>query len=53
MTPGVLADLGIMWRMLRGQPRGGSHAERLDAFIARRRSTTTAFASVCCVVVSR
>jgi len=32
MTPGVLADLGIMWRMLRGQPRGGSHAERLDAF---------------------
>jgi S-adenosylmethionine-diacylgycerolhomoserine-N-methlytransferase len=30
--PALLADFGTIWRMLRGQPRGGTHAERLDAF---------------------
>ena len=30
--PGALADLGIVWRMLRGQPRAGSPAQRLEAF---------------------
>lgn len=32
MMPGALADLGIVWRMLRGQPRTGSLAQRLEAF---------------------
>ena len=32
MIPGALADLGIIWHMLRGQPRTGSQAQRLEAF---------------------
>jgi S-adenosylmethionine-diacylgycerolhomoserine-N-methlytransferase len=30
--PALRADLATLWRMLRGQPRIGTHAERLDAF---------------------
>lgn len=26
------ADLPVLWRLLRGMPRGGSHAERLEGF---------------------
>ncbi|MFA5082552.1 MAG: class I SAM-dependent methyltransferase, partial [Hydrogenophilaceae bacterium] len=33
MSPADLAaDARVLWRMLRGQPRRGSHAERLEGF---------------------
>jgi S-adenosylmethionine-diacylgycerolhomoserine-N-methlytransferase len=32
MIPAALADLSVIWRMLRGQPRTGSQAQRLEAF---------------------
>ena len=31
---GLAADARVLWRMLRGQPRTGSHAERLQGFYA-------------------
>jgi S-adenosylmethionine-diacylgycerolhomoserine-N-methlytransferase len=35
MSPAELsADARILWRLLRGQPRTGSHAERLEGFYA-------------------
>jgi S-adenosylmethionine-diacylgycerolhomoserine-N-methlytransferase len=30
--PGALADLGVVWRMLRGQPRAGTLEQRLETF---------------------
>lgn len=30
--PGLAADLPILWHLLRGMPRSGSHAERLQGF---------------------
>ncbi len=32
MNSGVLGDARILWRLLRGKPAGGSHAENLQAF---------------------
>jgi S-adenosylmethionine-diacylgycerolhomoserine-N-methlytransferase len=39
----LAADAGILWRMLRGQPRQGSHAERLEAFYAPQAGRYDAF----------
>lgn len=39
----LLADSRILWQMLRGQPRSGSPAERLQAFYAPQASRYDAF----------
>jgi S-adenosylmethionine-diacylgycerolhomoserine-N-methlytransferase len=39
----LAADARILWRMLRGQPRGGSHAERLQGFYAPQAERYDAF----------
>jgi S-adenosylmethionine-diacylgycerolhomoserine-N-methlytransferase len=41
--PEVLADSQVLWRMLRGLPRSGSAAERLQAFYAPQASRYDAF----------
>lgn len=38
-----LADARIIWRLLRGQPRQGSHAQRLQAFYAPQADRYDAF----------
>jgi S-adenosylmethionine-diacylgycerolhomoserine-N-methlytransferase len=44
MSPADLAsDARVLWRMLRGQPRGGSHAERLEGFYAPQAERYDAF----------
>jgi len=44
MFPADLAsDARILWRLLRGQPRGGSHAERLEGFYAPQAKNYDAF----------
>lgn len=37
------ADARLLWRLLRGQPKGGSHAERLQAFYAPQAERYDAF----------
>lgn len=39
----LAADARVLWRLLRGQPRGGSHAERLEAFYAPQADRYDAF----------
>ncbi len=39
----LTADARILWRLLRGQPRRGSHAERLQAFYAPQAARYDAF----------
>lgn len=39
----LAADIRILWRLLRGQPRQGSHAERLAAFYAAQAERYDAF----------
>jgi S-adenosylmethionine-diacylglycerol 3-amino-3-carboxypropyl transferase len=41
--PALAADARTLWRLLRGQPRQGSHAERLEAFYAPQAATYDAF----------
>jgi len=41
--PELLADSRVLWRMLRGLPRGGSAAERLQAFYAPQAARYDAF----------
>jgi S-adenosylmethionine-diacylgycerolhomoserine-N-methlytransferase len=41
--PELLADSRVLWRMLRGLPRGGSAAERLQAFYAPQAGRYDAF----------
>ncbi|MDP2787552.1 MAG: class I SAM-dependent methyltransferase [Pseudomonadota bacterium] len=44
MSPADLAaDARILWRLLRGQPRSGSHAERLEGFYAPQAARYDAF----------
>lgn len=44
MSPADLAaDARVLWRLLRGQPRGGSHAERLEGFYAPQAARYDAF----------
>jgi S-adenosylmethionine-diacylgycerolhomoserine-N-methlytransferase len=44
MSPSELAaDARILWRMLRGQPRSGSHAECLEGFYAPQATRYDAF----------
>ena len=43
--PELLADSRVLWRMLRGLPRGGSAAERLQAFYAPQAHRYDAFRS--------
>ncbi len=44
MSPAELAaDARILWRLLRGQPRGGSHAQRLEGFYAPQAARYDAF----------
>jgi S-adenosylmethionine-diacylgycerolhomoserine-N-methlytransferase len=43
--PNVVADAGILLRMLRGLPRAGSHAERLEGFYAPQAERYDAFRS--------
>ncbi|MEY2633685.1 MAG: hypothetical protein RIR00_2339 [Pseudomonadota bacterium] len=42
-APDLAADARILWRLLRGQPRTGSHAENLQAFYAPQASRYDAF----------
>jgi S-adenosylmethionine-diacylgycerolhomoserine-N-methlytransferase len=39
----LAADARILWRLLRGQPKSGSHAERLQAFYAPQADRYDAF----------
>jgi S-adenosylmethionine-diacylgycerolhomoserine-N-methlytransferase len=39
----TIADLGILWRLLRGQPRSGTAAERLEAFYRPQAARYDAF----------
>ena len=39
----LAADARVLWRLLRGQPRGGSHAERLEGFYAPQAARYDAF----------
>lgn len=39
----LAADARVLWRLLRGQPRRGSHAERLQAFYAPQAGRYDAF----------
>lgn len=39
----LAADTRVLWRMLRGQPGGGSHAERLEGFYAPQAERYDAF----------
>lgn len=39
----LAADARVLWRLLRGQPRTGSHAERLQAFYAPQATRYDAF----------
>jgi S-adenosylmethionine-diacylgycerolhomoserine-N-methlytransferase len=41
--PDIAADARILWRLLRGQPRAGSHAERLQGFYAPQAARYDAF----------
>jgi len=41
--PEFVADARVLWRMLRGQPRNGSHAERLQGFYAPQADRYDAF----------
>lgn len=41
--PDLAADARILWRMLRGQPRTGTHAARLQAFYAPQAARYDAF----------
>lgn len=44
MSPAEFAaDARVLWRLLRGQPRGGSHAERLAGFYAPQAARYDAF----------
>jgi S-adenosylmethionine-diacylgycerolhomoserine-N-methlytransferase len=43
--PELAADARVLWRLLRGQPRRGSHAERLQAFYAPQADRYDAFRS--------
>ncbi len=44
MSPAELgADARILWRLLRGQPRNGSHAQRLEGFYAPQADRYDAF----------
>ncbi|OYY92883.1 MAG: SAM-dependent methyltransferase [Hydrogenophilales bacterium 28-61-23] len=44
MSPAELAaDARILWRLMRGQPRNGSHAERLEGFYAPQAGRYDAF----------
>jgi S-adenosylmethionine-diacylgycerolhomoserine-N-methlytransferase len=43
LPPELAADASILWRLLRGQPRNGSHAERLQQFYAPQASRYDAF----------
>jgi S-adenosylmethionine-diacylgycerolhomoserine-N-methlytransferase len=44
MSPAEFAaDARVLWRLLRGQPRGGSHAERLTGFYAPQAARYDAF----------
>lgn len=42
-APDLAADARILWRLLRGQPKAGSHAERLQAFYAPQAERYDAF----------
>jgi len=42
-APDLAADARILWRLLRGQPKAGSHAERLQAFYAPQADRYDAF----------
>jgi SAM-dependent methyltransferase len=42
-APDLLADARVLWHMLRGQPRGGDHAQRLAAFYAPQAEHYDAF----------
>lgn len=39
----LLTDAGVLWRLLRGQPRGATHAQRLQAFYAPQAERYDAF----------
>jgi len=43
LAPDLAADARILWRLLRGQPTSGSHAERLQAFYAPQAERYDAF----------
>lgn len=44
MSPTELAaDARVLWRLMRGQPRSGSHAERLEGFYAEQADRYDAF----------
>lgn len=42
-APEIAADLRTLWRLLRGQPRGASHAANLEAFYAPQAGHYDAF----------
>jgi len=42
-APDLAADARILWRLLRGQPKSGSHADRLQAFYAPQAERYDAF----------
>jgi S-adenosylmethionine-diacylgycerolhomoserine-N-methlytransferase len=42
-APDLAADARILWRLLRGQPKTGSHADRLQAFYAPQAERYDAF----------
>jgi S-adenosylmethionine-diacylgycerolhomoserine-N-methlytransferase len=43
LVPNLAADARIVWRLVRGQPRAGSHAERLEDFYAPQADRYDAF----------
>ena len=43
LAPDLAADARILWRLLRGQPKSGGHAERLQAFYAPQADRYDAF----------
>jgi S-adenosylmethionine-diacylgycerolhomoserine-N-methlytransferase len=43
LSPELAADVRILWRLLRGQPRNGNHAQRLQQFYAPQASRYDAF----------
>jgi len=43
LAPDLAADARVLWRLLRGQPKQGSHAERLQAFYAPQAERYDAF----------
>lgn len=43
MAADLAADARVLWRLLRGQPRQGSHAEKLQAFYAPQAERYDAF----------